>query len=367
MKKFYVVIVAVLLLVLPASSIFAEATEETGLKLSLAEAVNYALEHNPNVQLARVTLEEAEKKLDEAENNQDNMEDAVDAGYTPSFEENKALDYYPDAAKRGFDLAEVNLDYTKRSVRLAVEQAYYNVLSAEIKLQANEAAYRRMIEQQKNAEVQFAAKTVAKNDLLNAQVQVAKAQVDLNTAKKDLAVARMELNRALGVELNKQYRLTTKLAYVPAGELNLEEIEARAGEKDAELAAARVVYENSKDAFEYTAKYYTPNVYKYREAKLDADRAEVSYQEAKKDLQLRIFKAYQNLLVADDNYNMLVKSVEQARESMRLAEVRYRAGVTTNLEVLQASEVLRKQELLAAQALHNFNLLKTQFSYLIFY
>ncbi|MBO8168484.1 MAG: TolC family protein [Thermoanaerobacteraceae bacterium] len=365
MKKLGILtLVALLIMGTITGTTLADPQEREIVELSLEEAINYALEHNPNVRLAKIALQDAEKAYDEAESAADKIKD--DPYVPPGLDTKKVEELYPVLAERGYQLAKLGLDYTGRATRLAVEQAYFNVLSAEQKLTVNRATYERALEQLKMAQASFAVGTVAKNDVLGAEVQLAKARADLNTAQNDLDIAYMELNRALGMNLDQPLMLTTELKYEPMEDVDLDQVIAEAAGKDVSLLGKKVDYENKKDAFELTAKFYTPNVYKYRDAKYAMEEALVNYEEAQKDFALRVMEAYKNLKAAEANYKVLIKSVEQAKESLRIAKLRYDVGVATSLEVLQASEALKNQELAAAQALQQYNLVKAQFKHQVF-
>ncbi len=358
------VLVALLIMGTVTGTSLADPVDNEVMTLSLDEAIDYALEHNPNVKLIKVSLDEAKKAYKQADDAKEKIEDNP---YAPAgLDTSKVKELYPAQAKRGYEAAKVNLDYTKRAIRLAVESAYYNVLSAEKKVSVAETTYQKALEQVNLARAAFAAGTKAKNDVLQAEVALAGARVGLNQAENDLDIAYMKLNRALGLDLDQSLKLTTRLEYMPVDSIDVAEVLAEAAGKDAALVGARVTYENALDAFELTAKFYTPNGYTYKDAKYAADKAKVNYAEAQKDFELNVIEAYKNLRVAEANYKMRLKSVEQAEESLRLSRLRYEVGVATSLEVISASEILNNQELELIDALKSYNLVKAQFRHMVF-
>jgi len=362
-KKFWVlVLVTFLIMGMAAGTSLAEPQQDQVMKLSLDEAIDYALENSPTVKLAGVSLQMKEKDYEQADSASDKFKDKDTSSLMEAMTEKLA----PIQKERLYDLEQIKFDYTKRSIRLAVESAYYNVLSAEQKVAVNEATLETVQRQLDTAKASFEAGTVAKNDVLGAEVQLDKAQTDLNTAKNDSEIAYMEFNRTLGMELEKSIELTTTLSYEPMDAMVLDEVITEAMAKDKNLNEAEVNYQNAVDYLELVGKYYTPNVYTYREAKYNTDLAKVNYDEAQKDHELRVTKAYKNLKAAEANYKVLIKSVERAKESLRLSKLRYEVGVATSLEVLQASEALQNQELYLAQALQGYNLSKAQFTHNVF-
>ncbi|WP_366923759.1 TolC family protein [Metallumcola ferriviriculae] len=368
MKRLVILaMVAMLVMGSVAGTSLAGPAEEKVMVLSLDEAIDYALEHNSNIQLNKVSLDEAEKDFNQANDLKEKIADNPDSPYfPPGLSTAQQEELYPTFAERGYEFAKVKLDYTKRSIRLSVESTYYNVLSAQKNVAVNQATHDRAAEQLKSAKAAFKAGTVAKNDVLGAEVQLDKATVDLNTAENDLDIAYMELNRAMGLELDQTLELTAKLDYASMEEIDVAEFIDQASDADIGLIAARIDYENKQDAFELTADYYTPNVYTYKDAKFATAKSEVNFQEAQKDFELKVMKSYKRLKQAEANYKMLLKSVDRAKENLRLAELRYEVGVATSIEVLQASEMLNSQELYLSQALQGYNLLKAQFKHQVF-
>lgn len=369
-------IVALLIMGTVSGTSLAETAEDQVMVLSLNEAIDYALEHNPDIKLAKVSVDEAEKAYNQALDKKEDTEELDDLsdeqldllrGMVPTgLDAEKLKELYPAQAKRYNEMAKASLDFTQRATSLSVESAYYNVLSAEKKVTVNQATVDRAAEQLKSAQASFNAGMVAKNDVLGAEVQLDKAKVDLNTAENDLDIAYMQLNRAMGLELDQPLQLTTKLGYTQYDEMELADTVDQAAAMDAGLLSVKVDFENKQDALELVSKYYTPNVYMYKDAKFAADKAQVNYQEAEKDFELKVVTAYKKLKETEANYKMLLKSVDRAKESLRLSKLRYQVGVATSIEVLQASEALNSQELYLSQTLQGYNLLKAQFKNMVF-
>ncbi|GAW92431.1 TolC family protein [Calderihabitans maritimus] len=370
MFKRTVILVAVLVLltVAGAGSSMGEGGEY--LELSLAESIRMALENNGQVKLAQLAVEDAERALEEAEDQAEEVEDKEDVlvglGMMTSLEAAKAQHVAPRAAEAQLKIARAALDYTKRSISLAVEKSYYDLIKAEKTVSVSQAAYERAVVQLNTAQASLRAGMVAKNDVLMAEVQLAKAKADLATAENNYRLALMQFNRTLGIDLNTPVRLTDTAEYEMVEEIDLAEVIEEALQTDLAMVQAREGEAVAALNFEYTSKYYTPNVFAYRQDKYALEQAKVKLEETRQDTMLAVYQAYNNLKTAEANYHVLTKSVEQAKESLRLSQLRYEVGVATSLEVLQASEALQRAELMALEALHAYNLARAQFKYRVF-
>lgn len=112
---------------------------------------------------------------------------------------------------------------------------------------------------------------------------------------------------------------------------------------------------------EITARYLTPNTYAYQEALLSLEQARTAFSDAEQDVTLDVRLAYLDLGDAARRIEVLQKAREQAREGLRLAQLRYKAGVATNLEVLSAELALTQAETKAVEADYGYRLAKARY------
>jgi len=66
-------------------------------------------------------------------------------------------------------------------------------------------------------------------------------------------------------------------------------------------------------------------------------------------------QAYSSLQEADELVQATLKTVDQARESLRLATARFNAGTATQLDVLTSQVALSQARLNELQAKYNYN------------
>ncbi|MGI6551882.1 MAG: TolC family protein [Bacillota bacterium] len=343
----------------------AVAGEKEVMRLSLEEAVQLALDRNPEMALNQEAIEKARVGLREARSAADKAKTALDFS-AANMELLSAAYILPRQAEMNLTLAELGASYAEKGLRLSVEKSYYDVLRAEANLANKEAALERAREQLRLAQVSFQAGMVAKNDVTGAQVALVAAEVELASAQNELDLAMMEMAKALGVDLETRFELTDKFSFSPVEELDTESYIQELMETDLGVVAAREGLAVAEVYLEQVAKIYTPNVYAYRKAVHDVEKAKIQLEQAQTDLSFNVRQSYLNLRTAEKAYLLLEENVKFAEETARLASLRYQAGVATRLEMERAYDQLNETEAQRLSMLYNYNLAKSQLAYGIF-
>src|SRR5690606_13566551 len=114
-----------------------------------------------------------------------------------------------------------NYELALQDLMLQVEQAYYDVLKADLALDLAERTLAQSRGQLESTRARFEQGMLSHVDVLAAEMQVANAEVELNRARATVATSRMAFNRLLGRDLDAPVTLVDDLAYEPL-ELDLE-------------------------------------------------------------------------------------------------------------------------------------------------
>jgi outer membrane protein len=368
--------VVVLLFVTTVTGSVGEKSQPETKSLSLSQAVELALKENRQIELAALGVEQAELALDQAEfaakkaNNQigNKVPNMAGGESTVRKDQNLAMviDVAPKQAAAGKVIADTALSYTENSIKFGVEAAYYGVQQAEKLLEVAQASFKRAEEQYKQAQARFKAGTSAKMDVISAEAQLKSAEAGVNEARSTLQVAMMSLNKTLGLNLETPLKLTDSFQFKAADAIDVEKVIQEMTDKDLSFVTDREGLNISRVNFDYHEKYYTSNTFAYRNAKYQLKEAEVKYDNAKAELGFNIKKAYLDLKTAEENYHVLTKSLEQAKEAYRLNKLRYEVGMATGYDVLNAETALKQAEMGLLNALYNYNLAKAKFTYGIF-
>ncbi|MBZ4688297.1 MAG: outer membrane protein TolC [Clostridiales bacterium] len=343
----------------------ASAGDDEVLDLTLEKAIAIAMEKNADVNLAKIGVKKAEKGLDEAESAADKSEDS-DSPFGPTGYEKALIERVaPRQAQMGLTVAQKTLEATKNGTKLAVENVYYDVLKARTELENAGDAVKRAEERLRLANVSLEAGTAARLDVINAEVVLAQKKVRLNAAENTYKSKVMEFNKTLGLPLSTKINLTSSFEFKPV-EIDLEKVIAEAKESDVAYVGAQEALAVAEKQFAEAKKFYTPNVYKYREAQYAYEEAKLNAEKAERDLVMDIKNAYFKLQSARESYEAMQKGVEQAQEAYRLTKLRSEIGMSTQIELQEASDRLDEARAELLSALYNYNLATAQFRYGIF-
>jgi outer membrane protein TolC len=256
-------------------------------------------------------------------------------------------------------------------------------------VQAQVTTAQRLFEKaqdQKNAGV------AAGIDVLRAQVEFQAQQQRLLVAKNEFEKQKLALARAIGLPLAQQFRLAETIPYSPAPPMTLEQALERAYQhradylgaqalvRAAELSRKAAVAErypnvtvagdygtlgrapgNSHGTFTATASLNVPifqggkvrgditqadAVLAQRRAQLDDQRSRIEFE---------VRSAFLDLQSAADQVQVARSSVDVAQQTLTQAQDRFSAGVTSNIEVVQAQEALAaaNENYIASLLAHN--------------
>jgi len=230
--------------------------------LTLANALRYALEHNPTIAQARERIREQQGVVLEVRAQQiPNLAVSGDisandkelSGSIPAQNRNWGMGVEATqllysgggalassrSARLAVQAAELELQAIVNEVLLSVRTLFYSALLAKEQVAVQEENLKLLEEQLKDVQSRFEAGSVSNFEVLRAQVAVANGQPDLITARNDYRIAIEELRRALG--LPRAGQAPTSWPPLP-GQLALENAATQAADEAglvASLSAAR--------------------------------------------------------------------------------------------------------------------------------
>jgi outer membrane protein TolC len=274
--------------------------------------------------------------------------------------------------------SEHDLAATTNNTTLEVKQAYLNVLREQKKLVVYEGAILILEAHLKDAQAHYNAGTIARFDVLRAETELANARPALITARNGVELAKSAFNNVLGRGLDASVDLEEPrtpefvqadlVACVQSAcgqrpevlradtQVDVSDIVA----KGAELAGKprfnlRWAYNRNFDSTVFNPResswraFFTASVSIFDggatrasvdKAESDAQNARSAREQVVQGVTLDAKQAYLSLNESRERIAAAEKGLEQARESVRLAQVRYKGGVSTQLEVLDAQAAL---------------------------
>ena len=417
-KRFYKRLTALVLGGLMTIS-FNSASAANTVQLNLQDAVQMALENNHNIKKALAGVDAAKWNLSnyrrqtgvtlslstEVDRANDFYAKASHGGDNTYFTNgaqasiplyNFSLRSGIESAGYALNEADVTLENTKQSIRYTATADYYNILNCKNNIKVQEDTVRAYQEHLDNVNAQYRVGTVAKSDVLSSQVNLANAQQALTTAQNNYDIAVATLNNVLGLPTDTVLVIDEQLKH-PAYDLNLEDCtnyalnnradgaaayyqvkQAEAGINSAKagwypkVTASAVKSIEGKDAFQaghsniwYFGATANWNVFDNGATSASVHNAEAGLVQAQENLRnqddtikLDVRTALLNLQAAEKNIATTETAVLQAEEDLKIANVRYAAGVGTNLDVMDATEKMTSARTNYNNALYNYNVYK---------
>lgn len=292
--------------------------------------------------------------------------------------------------------AEAMLERLKQQIVFGVRQAYYQVLLAQAGMEVAERAAAQATENLRVARARVVAGVSPRFDEIQADVALATARQTQVRARNAIAQASQGLNALLNLPLNTPLLLKDPFVVEPV-RTGLEALIAKALETRPELAEVRArqaaaqaavqlaesgakptvalsaapsysnttgaLFAGGSGAFNWSITLAaTLNLFdggitqeKVREAQLRLEQLQALEAQQRQSIELEVRQAFLNLQSAQEELTGADALVTQANEALRIASVRFQAGVGTNLEVLSAQASSSQAEGSKAQALFNYS------------
>ncbi|HXG05639.1 MAG TPA: TolC family protein [Candidatus Binatia bacterium] len=120
-----------------------------------------------------------------------------------------------EAARKLQDVALEDVELQRQLIALAVKEAYTNMLFAQRLIRVNEQALQRAELNLRSARGFFEVGTRPRSDVARAEVDVANARVDVIRARNAERLARVALNTAMGIDVDTPTAIQDNLVYEP--------------------------------------------------------------------------------------------------------------------------------------------------------
>jgi outer membrane protein len=301
-------------------------------------------------------------------------------------------------SKLGVAAAEIRTVQAREELLLAVKQAYYSILATE---KALEVARTSVVNLQSHLTVAnnfFTVGMTPRNEVLQAEVELARARQEETTQESNLAVNRARLNillrrahdaplRVKDTLLHPIFPLTLErclelgLANNPEIRLGINQVEAGAKNVDAARSALYpqlvLSYNQSStgntpkahggwaaDSSQWSAAVVASfNFWDWGRSRAAIERSKVALNQAADALQsledstkLTITTNFQTLMSAGRNIDTSATAVVSAAEDLRMVTERFQEQVATNTEVLDAQTRYSTAQYEHFSALYSYNL-----------
>ncbi len=307
---------------------------------------------------------------------------------------NGSITYTNRIARDQFQIDYLGMLHTSEQIIFDVKSAYYDLLRAQAQADVDQAAVDVAQERLKNTTAQFNAGTVPKFDMDRAQVDVANLNQTLIQGKTNVEQMRGALNRVLGIDVNaptvvakSELPIDTKLkidipegvktAFVQRPEVKQQQIAIKAARSNIrlqrtgiypalnlsgnfthqfQLSGFSTVNDSWIAVLALTFPIWDAGVTHDRvdEAKADASKSNDTLDQLKLSVALEVRAAALRVQEALDRVRTTAENVSLAEESLRLANVRYNAGISVLVEVLDAENALTQARFNNVNAIYDY-------------
>ena len=274
------------------------------------------------------------------------------------------------------------------------KQAFFGCLLAKYFVKVAEEAVEVAEKHLKNVKTMYEVGMASKFDLLRSEVEVANLKPRLIKARNNLQVAELNLKTLLGLDLSQPLEIKGELTYEPV-EPDLEACLMRAQQNRPEIKQVGYQKKIAGEMFKIARASKLPTVSVQGQYNFWADKFNfkedtwqsyyavnlvftvpifngfaASAQMAQSQAMIREFELTQkglmetirfevrqsilNLKVAQESLLSQEKNVEQAQESLRIAELNYSEGLATSLDVSSAQAALSQAKTNYSQALYDY-------------
>jgi outer membrane protein len=305
------------------------------------------------------------------------------------------------AAKLADQIASLGFQKVVADTILNVRTVFYQILLNRAQVDVREQSVTLLEQQLHDAQSRFEVGAVPRFNVLRAEVELANAKPPLIRAQNDLRLSKEGLVKLLAIDSNNQtnnftpikfegrlvyehrvWELSTALqqALIHRPELLQAEKQigvaqanvkvAGAGYKPEITALANYGWRNNtfSDQLNDTLEGWTLGATmtwplfdgmlthgRVSQARALLQEANFDYADTRRQVELEVRQAYSDYLQTLELIEAQKKTVEQAEESLRLAEARFRAGTGTQLDVLSAQTALTDARSNEVQALYDYN------------
>jgi len=293
-------------------------------------------------------------------------------------------------ARLGQRQADLQKAMVEQQIRFEVIRAYSGVLVAHAKKGVTEEAVKTAESDMKRIQDRFKNGLVVESDLLAAEVQLAEFRQQQIDSEGDVAIAYAALNTVMGLSVETSQKVAGELEekrfettaqkelvrlallqrpdYLRAGYKVLSNKEGVAGAKREYLPRVDAFgnygmsgNDLSSGSSDYTIgasltfNIFDPGRYaRIEKAKAAESMATAEQEHLANEIRLEVIRAYQQHMSARGRLAVAGQTIDQAAETHRIVQNRYREGLTTITEVLRSETALLRARLnlIAARSDH---------------
>lgn len=298
-----------------------------------------------------------------------------------------------DAAKYAENISKTDIYQKEADTKLAATEAYYGYLKTLNMVEVSDKAVENLTEHVKNVKLQYEAGIVAKLDVLSSEVSLANAKENNISAKNYKDVAEANLNNVMNISMDTKLVAESKNFPEPEIKITMDDAIKSAEKYRWELIKAKYAIKVAEAQLGMNKSGNMPVVAvgggfdwngaalsnfdkenwkvfgtvnwnlwdggatsaKVKKAKASVKEAHQVLLQAENRIKLEIKKDYLDVFAAKAKIQTAKATVAQAEQAYKIAVIRYRSGVGTNLDVLDGQLALNKAKINYINAMYDYN------------
>ena len=275
----------------------------------------------------------------------------------------------------GRDIAKLSFERKQQEIRYSVTESFYGLLVLKEMANLVRESYGQLQRHEEAVRKRYEAGLVPQFELLRSQVQVANLKPRVIEAENGLKLAKNGFQMLLGMDLNREFEVTGELGLteeefvleqlVEEGLKNRIELRnLRNVEKMSEIGrsiirrtnlpvvVAGAVYDYKKPSG-FTDNEWGSNITfnigfsmpifsgfktlsQYKQASLDIVKAKLAREQLENGIVLDVKNSFYNFQTAKEAITAAQENLVQAEKALEIIDTRYKNGLATNLEYLDA-------------------------------
>ncbi|MBP2636656.1 MAG: tolC 1 [Firmicutes bacterium] len=383
------------------------------IELSLQDSIDFALKHNPSIQIADEDKKASEFRVGENKAGRlptvtlgsgysysGNFKDSSHStsksnslGMSWSLYNGGRTEAQIDQAELGVKTADLNVEKSKQQLVLTATTDYYSVLEARNMRAVNEETVNNLKAHLDIVQAKYQEGVSAKAEVLRAEVEVANADQNLIKAQNQYELAVSNLLTTMNMDASTEIQLKGELAYL-ADTRTIADAIATAKKNRPEAIQAQIAIDSAQKGIDIAASAKKPtvtlsastdgrdllptddngwgvsakaswNVFdggvaksKVNQAETTAAKAKLQAEQTMDTIEQEVRQSYLNMKEAEKRLSTTEVTVNKAQEDLYIARETYKAGVSTNLDVFDAQLAFTQAKTNHVQALYDYNVNK---------
>lgn len=252
--------------------------------------------------------------------------------------------------------AQNNYDAAVNGLKAQLISTYYETLQAQDAVRISEENVKIQETILKNVKLKYSLGTASKQDTLQAEVALNQKKVLLEGTQNALIIKQMNFNQYFGYPLMQKVTLTDSLAPTDFSKITLQDAITRALKNRNEIATTKYNLDYSELALKETGNNYSSGSYYYMNAQVKLLAAQKANRDISATIEKDIRSKYLQMKASKTAVDSAKSSLDMSKESFRLMQLSYDAGLKTLTDVQQAQVLAYDAAVQYSKSILSYNL-----------